>query len=183
MHAQDDLILINSLANLLKSGNLIAFLIQNDAVELIVVTILKLLEDINLWNSSTSLVKLSFSISYCISSLLIKSLSKKWLKAFWLALAGVFKFGVTGLFSWKSSKFSCEISVGSFCVLNRYWSADSAKEEIPPVNEPFDHGLPIQYFRVETIGFSFGIGFFHRYRTEKPRKMRLKCMAVAVNFN
>ena len=29
----DDLILINSLANLLKSGNLIAFLIQNDAVE------------------------------------------------------------------------------------------------------------------------------------------------------
>ena len=28
----DDLILINSLANLLKSGNLISFLIQNDAV-------------------------------------------------------------------------------------------------------------------------------------------------------
>ena len=45
MHAQDDLILINSLANLLN--NLIAFLIQNDLVELIVVTILKLLEDIN----------------------------------------------------------------------------------------------------------------------------------------
>ena len=43
----DDLILINSLANLLKSGNLIAFLIQNDAVEIIVVIILKLLEHIN----------------------------------------------------------------------------------------------------------------------------------------
>ena len=39
----DDLILINSLANLLKSGNLIAFLIQNDAVEFIVVIILKLI--------------------------------------------------------------------------------------------------------------------------------------------
>jgi hypothetical protein len=43
----DDLILINSLANLLKSGNLVAFLIQNDAVEFIVAIILKLLEDIN----------------------------------------------------------------------------------------------------------------------------------------
>jgi hypothetical protein len=43
----DDFILIKSLANLLKSGNLIAFLIQNDAVEFIVAIILKLLEDIN----------------------------------------------------------------------------------------------------------------------------------------
>ncbi len=43
----DDFILIKSLANLFKSGNLIAFLIQNDAVEFIVAIILKLLEDIN----------------------------------------------------------------------------------------------------------------------------------------
>ncbi len=79
------------------------------------------------------------------------------LKAFWLALASVLKFGVTVLVSCRlSSKFSCGFSVTASFEVDSFsaWIANSAKEAILPVNESFDQGLPIQYFSVETFKIS-----------------------------
>ncbi len=76
------------------------------------------------------------------------------LKAFWLALAGVFKFGVTVLVSCRlSSKFSCGFSVTASFEVDSFsaWIANSAKEANILVNESFDQCLLIQYFSVETF--------------------------------